>query len=210
MDNQHSMNIEKLKKIFSLTNLYYAGTTAMLIIMAILLSSVYSAQIASNAQANLLLSDADGILSEIKDQQKTLEQLSTAYYKSLPTSFQTYAAPFTTNDLTRYFDDLELKFRENGTMVINSIGYVPIVENPGSYNTSLSVRISQQNLIDLLDLFEKSGLSSSATPYLFAVTSVDFNVPELVQTDDESLDIDTTQPNYDVSISLTVHSFTTN
>jgi hypothetical protein len=203
------MNIETLKKIFTKTNLFYILGATMLIITAFLLSGLYSSQIAKNAQANLLLADTDGIISSIKSQQKQFSETTNTYFQMLPKNANTLATEIKTNDLTRYFDQLELSFQDTGAMVINSIGYTTVPELSSSVDASLSVRISQQNLIQLLDLFERSGLSDTVSPYLVSVTSVNFVVPEAVleiENDEENL-LTNGEPVYDVSLNLRVYSF---
>lgn len=208
------MDINTLKKWFSKTNLYYAGTVFCALVTLVLIGLIYSSQTDKNMQASLILADAEGIIAEIDTQQNELRNLITEYVSILPENFNVILNPnVRLNDLTRYFDSLEQQYRQNGEFRINTLNYSS-TNNPDFIDASLSLETTQENLLEFLSFIESTGFNNPNSRYLFEVLNISFAVPQAVEEEIGFDNFFTSQSGsdltYSVTLSLRIYRFQSN
>jgi hypothetical protein len=208
------MDINTLKKWFTKTNLYYAGTVVCALITLVLIGFIYSSQTEKNLKASLILADAEGIIADIETQQLELKSLVSEYVAILPENFNTIINPtIRLNDLTRYFDSLEQQYRQNGQFRINTLNY-GTTNNPDFIDVSLGLETTEENLLNLLSFIESTGFNNDKSRYLFEVLNISFAVPTVSE---EEVDFDSffsspqvQEPIYTVTLQLRIYSFQSN
>lgn len=214
-------DIQSIKKLFSITNLFYLGAVAAVIVTMIAMGLVYSDSLNKNTQASLILSDAEGIYSVIDSQNQEIEKLSKNYFGNLPTNMSSIlSSEFKRNDFTRYLDNLESQYKANGVFTINSLNYATQLESQNYIDATINLNTSKTNLISFLKLVERSGFSQEEPPYLLEVQNINFSVPsnpEDENTEEDNFSFsDILNPSiadnlvYTVSLQLRVYRFQSN
>ena len=198
------------KNLFSKTNLYFAGSAVFLVVATVFMGVIYSNQSSENTQASLLLADANGIVQQLKSQSKAIDSKVNDMLKSKPANFENILVPnLKTNDLTRYFDNLESEYSEDGVFSIFNINYASNVDQ-GFVTATLSIESTEENLLKFLEYTEKTGFAFNDSQYLFEVTSINFTVPLEIE---DTTDLESTNNSnnsdkiYSVNLQVKIYNF---
>jgi hypothetical protein len=170
---------------------------------------IYSNQSAENTQASLILSDANGISQKLTTQSKSLDTTIQNLVRNKPANFESILVPnLKTNDLTRYFDQLESTYSKDGVFSIFNINYSPNVEQE-FVTATLSMESTEENLLKFLEYTEKTGFAFQDSQYLFEVTSINFTVPlDIEETSLEDAPVNpTTEKVYNVNLQVRIYNF---
>lgn len=197
------------KKLFSKTNLYFAGSAMFLVVATVFMGIIYSNQSAENTQASLILADANGISQKLTTQSKSLDTAIKDLVRNKPANFESILVPnLKTNDLTRYFDQLESTYSKDGVFSIFNINYSPNVEQE-FVTATLSMESTEENLLKFLEYTEKTGFAFQDSQYLFEVTSINFTVPlDIEETSLEEAPVNpTTEKVYNVNLQVRIYNF---
>lgn len=192
-------------KFFTKANIYFAGTTVVLIATMILLLVLLRNHSVTATRIRSLINMSDSYRSEIDKQQASLKKLTSEVNSLIPSdAAKIYGKKPKLTDITRYFDRVATDLRKGGqAFSISTISYNEDNQSSEFVGATLAVQSSEANLVKFLRQIETSGIAAGANGYLMELRSFSLSLNSVNQIDESA----PVNPVYNVSIGLKIYAF---